>query len=101
MAASQTPAARRIALIRQLAPDRRCACCGRQRPYAALQIDHVDGCTWSRRDLYSDQRIARYEREFAEGVRLRVLCLWCNRRDGAVRLHTRKAELAGDRRVAA
>lgn len=62
----------------------RCECCGCEDP-TLLSIDHVDGITWVRRELRYDARIARYIEEWCEGVRLRVLCLLCNSRDGRAR----------------
>lgn len=50
-----------------------------------LEIDHVDGCTWSRRAVPSHLRVERYWQEYREGVRLRVLCRRCNAQDGARR----------------
>lgn len=69
-------------LIRQLGG--KCAECGRTE-IAVLEIDHVDGRTWSARGLSSYRRVLRYWREFRAGVRLRVLCRRCNAIDGAIR----------------
>lgn len=49
-----------------------CAVCHTKK---ALQIDHIDGKDWRARDLSSTARVARYWREYHEGVRLRVLCI--------------------------
>ena len=72
--------ARLRGLLLILAPDGRCATCKRKRP---LEVDHVDGCTWSRRSLNRWARVNRYVREFRSGVRLRALCRSCNASDGA------------------
>ena len=61
-----------------------CDECGETAP-ELLSIDHVDGITWDRRAMRWDARVGRYLREYAEGVRLRVLCLPCNSRDGSAR----------------
>lgn len=47
-----------------------------------LSVDHVDGITWNRWALRYDARIAKYIKEHKTGVRLRVLCIPCNGRDG-------------------
>jgi 5-methylcytosine-specific restriction endonuclease McrA len=56
----------------------KCARCG---SHWRLEVDHVDGATWSRRDLGSQQRIVRYFEELAAGIPLRVLCRNCNPRE--------------------
>lgn len=61
-----------------------CTCCGETDP-SLLSVDHVDGITWDRYALRLDARIGRYIREFLEGVRLQVLCLICNSKDGRAR----------------
>lgn len=60
----------------------RCAHCQRNLSPDFLEIDHVDGCAWDKRAVNAWRRVARYWREFAEGVRLRVLCRSCNGSDG-------------------
>lgn len=77
-----TAAQRRIALLRLLTPDRRCAHCGRHRAWRDLEVDHVDGRTWHKHLLNCRDRVTRYWREFASGVRLRALCKSCNSSDG-------------------
>lgn len=76
---------RRNALIQELGG--RCALCGRRWTVdrrgrrQPLQVDHVDGRTWTRaeRDRMNRwTRIARYWREYLTGVRLRALCQPCN-----------------------
>lgn len=62
----------------------RCVECGESEP-SMLSVDHVDGITWNRYALRLDARIGKYIREHAEGVRLQVLCLICNGRDGQTR----------------
>jgi protein associated with RNAse G/E len=52
-----------------------CAICGKREH---LQVDHVDGKDWRARDLSSAARVARYWREYHEGVRMRTLCIECN-----------------------
>lgn len=79
--------ARLRGLLLILAPDGRCAVCKRKRP---LEVDHVDGCTWSRRSLNRWARVNRYVREFRSGVRLRALCRSCNGSDGAKKQAQRK-----------
>src|ERR1700746_406640 len=77
---------RRVALIIELAPDLCCAECGEQfEDPRLLTVDHVDGITWNPRKLSQHCRIARYWREFLEGVPLRALCGHCNSSDGAHR----------------
>lgn len=73
-------------LIRELAPDLRCARCGEQVEHSSLlQVDHVDGKSWTARKLSSTARVARYRREHRAGVALRALCGLCNATDGAFR----------------
>ena len=60
----------------------RCAKCRRTLSADWLEIDHQDGCTWDKRAVNAWRRVARYWRELAEGVRLRVLCRSCNGSDG-------------------
>jgi hypothetical protein len=74
--------ARRVELIRKLGA--KCEGCGGTE-IKVLEIDHIDGRTWSARGLCLESRIARYWREFREGVRLRVLCRRRNAIDGANR----------------
>jgi len=67
-------------LLHDLAPDGRCAICGKKpRRGERLEVDHVDGATWSRRGTNSTTRIVRYANEHREGVRLRAACVTCNR----------------------
>lgn len=79
----------RVSLLEVLAPDGRCACCGRAFELEDLEVDHVDGRTWYGRSLNFLDRIRRQWRELDAGVRLRGLCKSCNSRDGAVRLRGR------------
>ncbi len=71
-------AERMAALIKELAPDGRCALCGKKPRKIALQIDHVDGRDWTPRNHNRWTRAARYWREFLAGVRMRALCKKCN-----------------------
>jgi hypothetical protein len=76
----------REALILKLAPDLRCARCGEQAAHSSLlQVDHVDGKSWTARKLSSTARVARYRREHRAGVPLRALCSDCNATDGGFR----------------
>lgn len=50
-----------------------------------LQIDHVDGRDWEPNKVSLSKRLKIYWDEFQRGVRLRVLCKVCNRRDGGYR----------------
>lgn len=61
-----------------------CAVCG-DPTGDLLEIDHVEGCTWSRRGVNSLQRVLRYWREYLAGVPLRCLCRSCNAKDGGAR----------------
>jgi 5-methylcytosine-specific restriction endonuclease McrA len=72
----------RLALLRILAPDGRCAECGRRFGVKRLEIDHVHGRTWSARALSRPQRVLRYWTEYLARVRLRALCRSCNAIDG-------------------
>jgi hypothetical protein len=58
--------------------------CGEDNP-TLMSIDHVDGIRWNRYALRYDARIGKYVAEYEAGVRLRVLCLPCNGRDGRTR----------------
>ncbi len=59
-----------------------CAECEKKFHYSRLEIDHVDGRTWSPRKFDSLKRSLKYVAEFAAGVRLRALCRSCNGKDG-------------------
>lgn len=69
---------RKLALLRILAPNRRCQKCGKRPRLRNLQIHHVDGRDWEPRKLNRWARVARYEREHRAGVRLQALCIQCN-----------------------
>lgn len=72
-------AERRVALLRALAPDRRCGICGRRaRAWDSLEVDHVRGRDWSPRKLNRWARVARYWREYDAGVPLRAAHRSCN-----------------------
>lgn len=51
---------------------------GCQTPADNLEIDHVEGCTWSHRASGRENRIRRYVSEYRNNVPLRVLCRSCN-----------------------
>jgi hypothetical protein len=72
----------RIQLLALLAPASCCAACRSVAEIEDLEIDHVDGRTWSWHSLNALDRIRREWREFAGGVRLRALCKSCNSSDG-------------------
>ena len=55
-----------------------CARCHSYLSFDRLEIDHVDGGSWNKRACNAWVRVARYWREFKEGVRLRALCRSCN-----------------------
>lgn len=62
----------------------KCASCG-EKDATKLEVDHVDGCTWSRRGMGMRQRVERYWAEYREGIPLQALCRTCNAVDGAIR----------------
>ncbi len=65
---------RRIKELRAALGDR-CIECGSR---SNLTIDHVKGREYEARKLSSTSRVARYWKEFEEGVKLRLLCNSCN-----------------------
>ena len=71
-------------LLRSLGGE--CAECG-STDFSLLSIDHPRGITYDRYALRYDARVAQYIREFCEGVPLRVLCVVCNGRFGALAQH--------------
>lgn len=65
----------------------RCAICENTWADAPLQIDHVDHRAQSNHSVANrnkrwDVRVRNYWREFHQGVRLRVLCIFCNSKEG-------------------
>lgn len=72
----------RIQLLSVLASASTCAACRSATELEDLEIDHVDGRTWSWHSLNALDRIRREWREFAAGIRLRALCKRCNSSDG-------------------
>ncbi len=83
---------RRVALLKELAPPSvecpnggLCDACGERFLYEQLDIDHLDGRRWNLRTMSRWGRVARFWKEFKEGVRMRALCRWCNRREGGSR----------------
>jgi hypothetical protein len=89
MTRSELALAYRIPLVSLLAPDRRCALCGKFQAVEALEVDHADGRTWDGRRLNFLDRIRRQWREFVRGVALRAACKSCNSADGNRRWHGR------------
>lgn len=67
-----------------------CAKCRVHQSFDRLEVDHMDGCGWDKRAVNAWRRVARYWREFTEGVRLRALCRSCNGGDQA-RFRRRRA----------
>lgn len=94
MTRSELALALRIALLSVLAPDRRCALCGRFHALEDLEIDHARGRVWCGRRLNFLDRIRRQWREFLDGVELRAACRSCNARDGARLRGRRRYEVA-------
>jgi hypothetical protein len=91
----------RISLLELLAPEGRCACCGKVFAIEQLTVGHVDGCTYDRYALAAWSRAARYWAEYDAGVRLQAECGSCNSRDGATRWQGRPRYVRGaDRRAA-
>lgn len=72
----------RISLLEAIAPDRRCAHCGRFLAIEDAEIDHAHGRTWCGRRLNFLDRIRRQWREWIDGVELRAACRGCNASDG-------------------
>jgi hypothetical protein len=87
---SELAIALRIALLSVLAPDRRCAGCGRFHAVEDLEIDHARGRLWCGRRLNFLDRIRRQWREFLDGVELRAACRSCNASDGTRRFRGRR-----------
>src|SRR6188508_922234 len=83
---------RRVALIRELSPDCRCALCGGRRRPELLLVDHVQGRTWRVEDISQSARVARYWREFRAGVPMRALCRRCSSRLDGGRRYERTAQ---------
>lgn len=79
----------RVSLVEALAPDGRCASCGKRFQIEELEVDHERGRTWYGRALNFLDRIRRQWREFDAGVALRALCKSCNSSDGARRFRGR------------
>lgn len=73
----------RMQLLETIAPDRRCAHCGRFLALEDAEIDHARGRTWCGRRLNFLDRIHRQWREFWSGVELQAACRSCNASDGA------------------
>lgn len=74
----------------------RCALCQRT---SRLELDHIDGRTWSPRAVSWHLRIKRYREEMAAGL-LQVLCRSCNALKGRTVEQPARAlaaaEVAGD-----
>lgn len=77
-------------LLRSLGGE--CANCG-EADLSLLTVDHVDGVTYDRYALRYDARVQRYVAEFANGVRLRALCMSCNGRFGWMVQHGIEVEV--------
>lgn len=68
---------RRLELVKKLGG--KCAGCGTKgKAGNGLEIDHVNGRDYDLRKMDPSWRIAVYEREYREGVKLSVLCKRCN-----------------------
>jgi 5-methylcytosine-specific restriction endonuclease McrA len=80
---SELAIALRIALLSVIAPDRRCAHCGRFLALEDAEIDHVRGRTWCGRRLNFLDRIRKQWREYLDGVELQAACRGCNASDGS------------------
>lgn len=76
---------RRVDLVRQLAPDGRCASCGETHAHEDMEVDHVNGRMWHLRSLSPHRRAARYWREYHAGIPMQALCRSCNAQDGGGR----------------
>lgn len=63
---------RRIELINKLG--NKCVKCGSQ---SRLELDHINGRDWKPSEFNRWARVARYEKEAAQGL-LQVLCRHCN-----------------------
>lgn len=68
----------------------KCVWCENTWAEAPLQIDHMDGRAQANHSVENrqkrwDVRVKAYWREFYQGVRLRVLCIMCNSKDGRQR----------------
>lgn len=84
----------RVSLLCVLAPEWRCAKCGKVHAVDELEVDHIDGRNWSGRAISRLQRAKRYWSEFLAGVRLRALCRSCNAVDGGGRRYDREEKSA-------
>jgi 5-methylcytosine-specific restriction endonuclease McrA len=73
----------RISLLEVLAPDRRCAHCGRFLVLEDAEIDHAHGRTWCGRRLNFLDRVRRQWQEWRDGIELRAAHRACNASDGA------------------
>jgi hypothetical protein len=80
----------RISLLETIAPDSRCAMCGRYHRLEDLEVDHAHGRTWYGRALNFLDRIRRQWREFDDGVALRAACRRCNASEGTLRFRGRR-----------
>lgn len=70
----------RAALLKEIAPNGKCDICGAK---GSLEIDHVKGRDWTLSDVSKEQRVAKYWKEYDNGIALRGLCRSCNASDGA------------------
>ncbi len=67
---------KRLELVKLLGGE--CRQCGSK---GDLQIDHINGKSWTANKVGSDTRVCRYMREMKEG-KLQVLCGDCNSKKG-------------------
>jgi hypothetical protein len=73
---------RRLDLLRELAPDGKCAKCGEVFDHEQLEVNHVNGITWDHESLNQHRRYARYWKEYRAGVLMNAHCQPCNGSDG-------------------
>jgi hypothetical protein len=60
-----------------------------------LELDHPEGKDWEARKLSPQMRMKRYEQDFENG-KLSLLCVNCNRKDGALNKNYYKAVRNGE-----
>ena len=67
----------------------KCVICGY---FEDLEIDHIDGRDYKLTNMDPSARISKYYKELKNGVRLRVLCSDCNKRNPPQKEKTIKVE---------